>query len=516
MAFNSAARRPSLCWLAPARALRAGVLYGVADRWGACGRSRAAVGIGWLSLNLWLGSQALYTCTRRLAPGVGGGPVLATGVRGGELAFFLGFVLLHAAMVAAGLRHLQRLMRVAAALQCLGFVAMLAWALSVASGAGIAAGIAAFETNDPARDRRILVPMGITSVVAGWSTLTLNIADLSRFAADTRSFMVGQTCGFAVANLLPSLIGLAVAGAAKHAYDVNGWNLLPIFELWHPAVEVLACLLLAMSVLVTNMVANVVSPANDIANVYPEKITFKMGGYTALAVASVLFPWNIFADSDNYFTKFLVGYSMVTGAILAILVVDYFVLRRRALSLVDLYALNSSSRYWVWAPSLSSVVYPPSRADVSLCSTGTGSTCAPPPPSSWASPPGKWARWAKSCAGRSARRPFNLPPTASLAASRGLLAPWGLAPCPGSGSTFTACRGSSPSCAPGSRTTRCRGCSRTPSRPPRTRTPTSSPRSSSPSRPPWMRTPANSPRSSLINLITLLRLYKYNPPNPLN
>jgi hypothetical protein len=50
------------------------------------------------------------------------------------------------------------------------------------------------------------------------------------------------------------VFGLTISGAVKHAYNVDGWNLLPIFEIWHPAVEVLACLILACSVLATNIV----------------------------------------------------------------------------------------------------------------------------------------------------------------------------------------------------------------------------------------------------------------------
>ncbi len=73
----------------------------------------------------------------------------------------------------------------------------------------------------------------------------------------------------------------------------------------------------------------------------------RAGGFLSLAIACLMLPWKIFADSNSYFTKFLVGYGMVTGAILAVLVCDYLVLCRRQLSLRDLYALDSSSRYWV-------------------------------------------------------------------------------------------------------------------------------------------------------------------------
>jgi NCS1 family nucleobase:cation symporter-1 len=34
---------------------------------------------------------------------------------------------------------------------------------------------------------------------------------------------------------------------------------------------------MSRSVLVTNIVANIISPANDIANIWPARITFKAG-----------------------------------------------------------------------------------------------------------------------------------------------------------------------------------------------------------------------------------------------
>ncbi len=68
---------------------------------------------------------------------------------------------------------------------------------------------------------------------------------------------IGQTIGFPIANILPPVLGLAIAGAAKQVYGVNGWNLLPIFALWPPAVDILACLVLAVSVLITNLVCRV-------------------------------------------------------------------------------------------------------------------------------------------------------------------------------------------------------------------------------------------------------------------
>ena len=61
------------------------------------------------------------------------------------------------------------------------------------------------------------------------------------------------------------------------------------FDSW--LLALLAALTFAVATLGINVVANFVSPAFDFANVFPQRISFKKGGYIAAGIALVLYPF---------------------------------------------------------------------------------------------------------------------------------------------------------------------------------------------------------------------------------
>ena len=81
------------------------------------------------------------------------------------------------------------------------------------------------------------------------------------------------------------------------------------------------------------MAANVVSPANDFSSLAPRRISYVTGGLITAVIGIVMMPWKLYADAAAYIFTWLVGYSSLMGAIGGILIADYWVLRRRQLSL---------------------------------------------------------------------------------------------------------------------------------------------------------------------------------------
>src|SRR6476469_5151067 len=94
-----------------------------------------------------------------------------------------------------------------------------------------------------------------------------------------------------------------------------------------------------------NIAANVVSPANDFANAFPRHISFRTGGLITGLVGVAICPWKLLASPDLYIFTWLVGYSGGLGSIAGVLIVDYFVVRKRILKLPDLYAEAGAYRY---------------------------------------------------------------------------------------------------------------------------------------------------------------------------
>jgi NCS1 family nucleobase:cation symporter-1 len=108
-------------------------------------------------------------------------------------------------------------------------------------------------------------------------------------------------------------------------------------RLGNPMAVVVAMLALLLATLNVNVAANVVSPANDFSNLYPRKISFKLGGLVTCVVGLLMQPWRLLASYGNYIVGWLVGYSGFLGPIAGVMIADYYVLRKRIIVTDDLF-----------------------------------------------------------------------------------------------------------------------------------------------------------------------------------
>jgi nucleobase:cation symporter-1, NCS1 family len=96
----------------------------------------------------------------------------------------------------------------------------------------------------------------------------------------------------------------------------------------------------------TNMAANVVSPSNDFSNLSPRQISFRMGGIITAVIGIISFPWKLYEDVGAYIFTWLVGYGSLLAAFGAVMIVDYWLLRRTQLDVVGLYRPDPAGPYW--------------------------------------------------------------------------------------------------------------------------------------------------------------------------
>jgi NCS1 family nucleobase:cation symporter-1 len=89
-----------------------------------------------------------------------------------------------------------------------------------------------------------------------------------------------------------------------------------------------------------NIAANVVSPANDFANLAPRLISFQTGGLITGVAGILMMPWKLLATAGAYIFTWLIGYSALLGPIAGIMVADYWLIRRGELDVADLYRPN--------------------------------------------------------------------------------------------------------------------------------------------------------------------------------
>ena len=88
-----------------------------------------------------------------------------------------------------------------------------------------------------------------------------------------------------------------------------------------------------------NIVANFVSPAYDIANLFPEKINFRLGGLITSILSVLVCPW-LFVSSPHAITIFVSIFGAVLGPIFGIMIADYYLVKRQQVVLEDLYTMS--------------------------------------------------------------------------------------------------------------------------------------------------------------------------------
>ncbi len=192
----------------------------------------------------------------------------------------------------------------------------------------------------------------LTAMVGFWATLSLNIPDFTRFARSQRDQLLGQAIGLAPTMALYSFIGLAVTASTLLIFpellvhEDAPWDpvaLLANFK--SPLMLGISMVMLMVATLTTNIAANVVGPANDISNLNPSRISFKMGGMITALIGVIMMPWKIIATTQGYIFTWLIGYGALLGPIGGIMIADYYVVRRARLNLPDLYRAEGEYKY---------------------------------------------------------------------------------------------------------------------------------------------------------------------------
>jgi NCS1 family nucleobase:cation symporter-1 len=316
---------------------------------------RALIACGWFGIQTWIGGHAIYTLMTVFIPGWANLPDLDyVGINAAQLGCFLFFWLINMWVVYNGIESIRLLLNIKAPLLIVLGLALLAWAYHRAGGFGdMLSQPSQFGPGQPKEGQFWNAFMlALTANVSFWGTLALNIPDFSRYARSQRDQVVGQAIGLPTTMGLYSFIGVAVTSAAFVIYaDLplekkrelwNPVNLLALFE--NKIVLIVAMVALGIATLATNIAANVVSPANDFAHLWPRRISFRIGGLITGLIGILIQPWRLLENASVYIDKWLVGYSLLLGAVGGVLIADYIVLRRTRLDQAGLY--RKDGPYW--------------------------------------------------------------------------------------------------------------------------------------------------------------------------
>ena len=188
----------------------------------------------------------------------------------------------------------------------------------------------------------------LTIMVGFWATMSLSIADITRYSSTQREQVLGQFIGLPGTMMLYSFVGIFVSCAAVIIFDdiLIGNNapwdpvtLLAKFQ--NPVVVIISQIFMIIATLSTNIAANVIAPANAFSNLSPKNISFRMGGLITGIIGIIICPWYLMDQISNI----LIFISGLLGPVLGIMLSDYYLIRKMEIPLNELYKEEGKFKY---------------------------------------------------------------------------------------------------------------------------------------------------------------------------
>jgi NCS1 family nucleobase:cation symporter-1 len=181
-------------------------------------------------------------------------------------------------------------------------------------------------------------PAFLTAMVAYWSTLAINIPDLTRFAKNQKVQYLGQSLGLPPTMTAFSFFGVAVTSATVIIYGEAIWDPVKLLiKTEIPFFIFVGLIFVILATLTTNITANMVSPINDFMNVAPKFLNWERTTILIGLIGILMQPWKFLADPKAYIWTWLLGYGAFTGGIAGVIICDYWIIRKQTIKLHELY-----------------------------------------------------------------------------------------------------------------------------------------------------------------------------------
>ena len=180
----------------------------------------------------------------------------------------------------------------------------------------------------------------ISLTVTYFATLLLNFCDFSRFSPSRKAVWMANLWGLPVNFIAFSVVSVLVTAGSKQIYGEYIYDPVELVgKIDSPVASILGALTFTVATLGINVVANFVSPAYDLANAWPSKITFVRGGIISAVIALLITPWNLY-NNPIIVNIFLAALGAVLGPLFGIIIADYYLLRKQKVQVSELFKAN--------------------------------------------------------------------------------------------------------------------------------------------------------------------------------
>lgn len=187
----------------------------------------------------------------------------------------------------------------------------------------------------------------VGTMVAYFAAVMINFSDFSRYSKSNAEMKKGNLTGLPLNMILFSALALLTTGGAAVVFGEQITNPTEIVERTDSVLlGVIAAITFFAATVGINLVANFIPAVNGIANMNPEKISFRAAGLITSGCALIIGGfWTAYISNFGIF-PFVNTLGAVLAPIFGIMIVDYYLHRNQQLNVKDLYNMQGGAYHY--------------------------------------------------------------------------------------------------------------------------------------------------------------------------
>jgi len=185
------------------------------------------------------------------------------------------------------------------------------------------------------------------TMVAYFAAVVINFGDFARFVKNEKEMRKGNLWGLPGNIFLFSFIALMVTAGTVSVFGETLTNPTEmVARVGHLGLTIIAAFAFFAATIGINMVANVIPPAYDLANLIPSKINFRTGGLITSIVGFVIGAFWVSVISNIGMFPFVNTLGAILAPVYGIMIVDYYVIKNQRLDINQLFSTKKGGKYY--------------------------------------------------------------------------------------------------------------------------------------------------------------------------
>ncbi|KAH8657101.1 permease for cytosine/purines, uracil, thiamine, allantoin-domain-containing protein [Tricladium varicosporioides] len=193
----------------------------------------------------------------------------------------------------------------------------------------------------------------ISSVCGTYGGAADRFADWTRFSRKKNDYFWGSATAMPIVITICALLGVLTASATRAHFGTAMWQPLTILAYAQSSEYTAGCraatffagLAIYSHQVFVNVTQNNVGAGMDLAGVFPRYVSMKRGSIILMVLGVIAQPWR-FLTQATIFLSVISSFAVFASVCTAILMLDYWVIRKKMWKVPDLYKGGPEYIYW--------------------------------------------------------------------------------------------------------------------------------------------------------------------------